>query len=84
MACDTPREEETFVSFVGGDEWPYEMETSRQNLLPTQRNDEDVADNRSYARDFLVSLLACYRHLLLQLEPLKEAKYSANFIETTN
>lgn len=84
MACDAIREEDKFLSFLGGDEWPSEMGTSGQNLLQMNRYDEYVAENRVNDKDVLVSLLACYCHLFPQLATIKEDKYRANFIETTN
>lgn len=57
MECDALREEDKFLSFLGGDAWPSEMDTSRLNLLQTNRYDEYVAENRGNDWDVLVSCI---------------------------
>lgn len=71
-------EEQKFVTFLDGENWPTEMDKSRENLLQSQSFDNDIVENKGNDTDILASLLQRYRQLFPDMAAMKEAKYYAN------
>lgn len=81
LVINALREEKKFNNSLGGETWPIEIQTSRQNMLCITRLDEEITENLEKYQDILPSLLDRYKRLFPSSAVMKVSKYKTNHIE---